>query len=76
MCIKMGVHMFVCLSVGMWRAVQGRFWCRFDPRPPAPWAWGLETIKAEGHILKMLSRLQIKPGSAAYFSKCNIIFRQ
>jgi len=33
-----------------------------------PLAWGLETLKAEGHIFKMLSRLQINPGSAGYLS--------
>jgi len=36
------------------------------PSPPAP--WGLETLKAEGHTFKMLSRLQINPGSAGYLS--------
>jgi len=31
--------------------------------------WGrLETLKAEGQIFKMLSRLQINPGSAGYLS--------
>jgi len=25
------------------------------------WPWGPETLKAEGHIFKMLSRLQINP---------------
>jgi len=34
------------------------------PSPPGP--GGLETLKAEGHIFKMLSRLQINPGSAGY----------
>jgi len=32
------------------------------PSPPEP--QGLETLKAEGHIFKMLSRLQINTGSA------------
>jgi len=36
------------------------------PLPPGP--VGLETVKAEGHIFKMLSRLQINPGSAGYLS--------
>jgi len=36
------------------------------PLPPGP--GGLETLKAEGHIFKMLGRLQINPGSAGYFS--------
>jgi len=36
------------------------------PSPPGP--QGLETLKAEGHIFKMLSRLQINPGSAGYLS--------
>jgi len=36
------------------------------PLPPGP--RGLETLKAEGHIFKMLSRLQINPGSAGYLS--------
>jgi len=30
---------------------------------------GPKTLKAEGHIFKMLSRLQINPGSAGYLSK-------
>jgi len=34
--------------------------------PPGP--RGLETLKAEGHIFKMLSRLQINPCSAGYLS--------
>jgi len=38
------------------------------PAPLIPWAWGPETPKAEGHIFKMLSRLQINPGSAGYHS--------
>jgi len=29
---------------------------------------GLETLKAEGQIFKMLSRLQTNPGSARYLS--------
>jgi len=29
---------------------------------------GLETLKAEGHIFKMLSRLQINLGNAGYLS--------
>jgi len=36
------------------------------PLPPGP--GGLETLKAEQHIFKMLSRLQIKPGSTRYLS--------
>jgi len=36
------------------------------PSPLGP--GGPKTLKAEGHILKMLSRLQINPGSARYFS--------
>jgi len=36
------------------------------PSPPGP--VGLETLKAEGHIFKMLSRLQINLGSAGYLS--------
>jgi len=47
---------------------QGRFWSRFDPRPLTPWASGLETLKAEGHIFKVLSRLQINPRSTGYLS--------
>jgi len=36
---------------------------------PSPWAWGgPKTLKAEGHIFKMLSRLQINPGSTGYLS--------
>jgi len=46
---------------------QGRFWPRFDPPHPLDLG-GLETLKAEGHIFKMLSRLQINPGSAWYLS--------
>jgi len=34
--------------------------------PPGPGE--LETLKPEGHIFKMLSRLQINPGSAGYLS--------
>jgi len=82
----MGVQMFVCLSVGMWRANGNPNPCTDDEifhahphlseegfgagltPPPPPWAWGLETLKAEGHIFKMLSRLQINPGSAGYLS--------
>jgi len=36
------------------------------PSPPGP--RGLETLKAEGHIFKMLSRLPTSPGSAGYLS--------
>jgi len=36
------------------------------PLPPVP--LGLDTLKSEGHILKMLSRLQINPGSTGYLS--------
>jgi len=38
------------------------------PTPSLPGHWGLETLKAEGHIFKMLSRLQINTGSAGYLS--------
>jgi len=34
--------------------------------PPGP--GGIETLKAEGHIYKMLSRLQLNPGSACNLS--------
>jgi len=84
----MGVQMFPCLSVGMWRANWNPKPCTdldeiFHTHPhlsregfdagltPSPfsWAWGrLETLKAEGHIFKMLSILQIIPGSAGYLS--------
>jgi len=43
-----------------------RFWCRFDPLPFPPGPGGLETLKAEGHIFKRLSKLQINPGIAGY----------
>jgi len=33
-----------------------------------PGPGGLETLKAEGHSFKMLSSLQINPGSAGYLS--------
>jgi len=33
-----------------------------SPAPPG----GPKTLKAEGHIFKMVSRLQINPGSAGY----------
>jgi len=36
--------------------VQGRFWCRFALRPLTLGLGGIETLKAEGHIFKMLSR--------------------
>jgi len=36
--------------------------------PPYPWASGLETLKAEGNIFKILNRLQNNPGRAGYFS--------
>jgi len=40
-----------------------------SPHPLGLRGWGgLETLKAEGHIFKMLSRLQINPGSAGYLS--------
>jgi len=42
------------------------------PSPPEP--GGLETLKAEGHIFKMLSRLQINPGSAGYLSYFELLF--
>jgi len=38
------------------------------PAPSSPGPRVLETLKAEGHIFKMLSRLQINPGSAGYLS--------
>jgi len=42
------------------------------PPPPPPrgpgGGGGLETLKAEGHIFKMLSRLQINLGSTGYLS--------
>jgi len=77
----MGVQMFVCLLVcGGLMEIQTpepilMKFCMHIPTcprkvwpPPIPWAWGLETLKAEGHIFKMLSRLQIYPGSAVYLS--------
>jgi len=77
--------MFVCLSVGMWRANGNPNPCtnldeilhahphlskvlvQVWPPPPHPLG-GPKTLKAEGHIFKMLSRLQINPGSAGYLS--------
>jgi len=47
---------------------QGSFWCRFAPCPLPPGPGGLETLKADGHIFKMLCRLQINPGRAGYLS--------
>jgi len=47
---------------------EGRFWCRFDPLPLPPGPGGLESLKAEGHIFKMFSRLKINPGSAGHLS--------
>jgi len=44
----------------------------FTPAPSPPGPRGLETLKAEGHIFKMLSRLQNNPGSAGYLSYINI----
>jgi len=38
------------------------------PVPSSPGPQGLENLKAEGHIFKMLSRLLINPGSAGYLS--------
>jgi len=38
------------------------------PAPLFPEPRGLETLKAEGHIFKMLSRLHINPGNAGYLS--------
>jgi len=78
--------MFVCLSVGMWRANGNPNPCTdldkilheyphlskegfnpgLNPAPSPP--GGPTTLKAEGHIFKMLSRLQINPRSARYFS--------
>jgi len=98
-CIKMGVQMFVCLSVGMWRANGNPNPCTNldeilhtyphlskegfgpgltpDPLPPGP--RGLETLKAEGHIFKKLSRLQLTwaaPGtSASLNNKYDFLFR-
>jgi len=39
-----------------------------DLTPAPSWAWGPKTIKSEGNIFNMLSRLQINPGSAGYLS--------
>jgi len=44
------------------------FGAGLTPAPSPPGPRGLETLKAEGHIFKMLSRLQINPGSAGYLS--------
>jgi len=80
--------MFVCLSVGMWRAngnpnpytdlddishahprlSKEGFGVGLSPSPPPPGPGGPKTLKAEGHTFKMLSRLQINPGSAGYLS--------
>jgi len=38
------------------------------PPLPLPRPGEVETLKAEGHIFKMLTRLQINPGSAGYLS--------
>jgi len=48
--------------------VQGRFRYRLDPHPLPPGPGGPKTLKAKGHIFKMLSSLQINPGSARYLS--------
>jgi len=42
------------------------FGAGLTPRPIYPGLGGLETLKGEGRIFKMLSRLQINPGSAGY----------
>jgi len=74
--------MFVCLSVGLWRANGNPNPCtdldeisHTHPHlskegfglgltlPPHPMG-----LKAGGHIFKMLSKLQINPGSAGYLS--------
>jgi len=39
-----------------------------NPSSSSPGPRMLETLKAEGHIFKTLSRLQINPGSAGYLS--------
>jgi len=44
------------------------FGAGFDPLSLTPGHGRLETLRAEGHIFKMLSRLQITPGSTGYFS--------
>jgi len=78
----MGVQMFVCLSVGVWRANGNPNPCTdldeilhthphlsgLTPAPSPPGPRWLETLKAEGHIFKMLIRLQINPGSTGYLS--------
>jgi len=56
--------MFVCPSGGMWRT-------NGNPTPSTNLdeiLHTLETLKAEGHIFKILSRLQINPGSTGYLS--------
>jgi len=59
-----------CTNLGeiFYAHVQGRFWCRFDTRPLPPGPGGLENLKVEGQIFKVLSRLQINLGSAGYLS--------
>jgi len=44
------------------------FGVSLTPTPPLPGPGELETLKTEGHIIKMLSRLQINLGSAGYLS--------
>jgi len=84
----MGVQMFVCPSVHMWRAngnpnpftdlgeilhthlhlSKEGFGPGLTSAPSPPGPGGLETLKAEGHIFMMLSRLQINrtaPGTSA-----------
>jgi len=80
--------MFVCQSVGMWRAngnpnpctdhdeilhayshmPKEDFGAGLTPAPSPPGPGGPKIPKAEGHTFKMLSRLQINPGSAGYLS--------
>jgi len=65
--INLGLQIYASLSVGMWKGngnpnpcteldkivyAQGRFWCSFDPGHIIPWAWGPETLTAEGHIFE------------------------
>jgi len=44
------------------------FGAGFTPSPSPLGMAGLETLKAEGHIFKTVSRLQINQGSAGYLS--------
>jgi len=56
--MKFSMHIPICLRNVL---------ARFDPPSPLG-PVGPETLKAEEHIFKMLSRLQINPGSAGYHS--------